>query len=104
MFKDNDIIKINCPNCGMEYLPSEIYIPKHFFGSPKDIERTYDGKIIQFDGTSIDTKEEYKCDGCGKSFYINAQIKFQSYLDEKIDFDTDYSTPLKIKKFSLFEE
>lgn len=65
-------IFITCPYCGTEYLPSEIYNPKCFFGHPEGVERTYDGKIKASYGKSMDLKEEYKCDCCNKVFYINA--------------------------------
>jgi uncharacterized OB-fold protein len=28
----NMIIAIECPKCGKEFLPGEIYLPKHFLG------------------------------------------------------------------------
>ena len=34
MKQDKKIELIICPHCGTEYLPAEIYYPKHFFGNP----------------------------------------------------------------------
>ena len=100
-----EIIKIKCPYCGQEYLPSEIYVPKAFFGTQKNIERSYDGKIVDYDGDDMDLRESYKCDCCDNIFYVDTQIKFvTSKEDEKYNFDSDYSTELKVKKYSLFEE
>ena len=59
----NNIIK--CPNCGWEYLPGEIYLPKHFLGQPKEIERTIDGKILLHYGTDPDLNEIFRCEHCG---------------------------------------
>ena len=102
---NKDFDTIICPYCKMEYLPSEIFIPNNFFGRPGDIERSGDGRIIQYTGTGMDLKEEYKCDCCGKTFFVSTQIKFNSTpTDPKNDFDEDYETPLKVKKYSLFED
>lgn len=38
--------KIKCPFCDTEYLPGEIYLPKHFLGQPIDIERDIAGNIL----------------------------------------------------------
>ena len=96
---------ITCPYCKAEYLPSEIFVPDGFFGRPTDIEKTSDGKIIQYLGTGMDLKEEYKCDCCNKKFKIQSTIKFTTTeLESKLDFDEDYSTSLKVKKYSLFED
>lgn len=102
---DKDLNVIVCPYCKTEYLPSEIFIPDTFFGRPEDIERSGDGRVLQYTGTGMDLKEEYKCDCCDKTFYISTQIKFNtSPLDSKLDFDEEYETPLKVKKYSLFED
>lgn len=101
MKKDFEVIK--CPYCGAEYLPSEIYIPNAFFGKPGHVERTFDGKILEYDGTGLDTKETYRCDSCNKEFYVNAQIHFTSSVSELSKLDEEYSSPLNVKKISLFE-
>lgn len=105
MLKDKEPIKITCPYCGQEYLPAEIFIPNSFFGRPEDIERSYDGKVVDFNGTDMDLKEQYKCDCCGETFNIDTQIKFiASKRDEKYNFNQDYTSEIKIKKYSLFED
>ena len=48
---------IACPVCKYEYLPAEIYIPQNYFGRPILIERDNDGKILSYEGTSIDLFE-----------------------------------------------
>ena len=98
--RDNVII---CPKCGREYLPAEIFIPDNFFGHPEDIDRSEDGKIEAFDGTSMDLNEEYVCDNCGTTFSIETTIKFKT--NEKIEdqFEEEYSSPLFPSKISLFE-
>ena len=43
---------IECPKCGYEYLPAEIFVPKYYFGTPENIERDEHGKIINYEGVS----------------------------------------------------
>ena len=103
MTTDINRIKITCPRCGAEYLPSELFIPKFVFGKPTDIERTDTGKLLWCDGQDMDLQETYKCDYCNKPFEIKAIIKFESYIDDRKDFTSDYSTSLKVKKYTLFD-
>ena len=98
------LITIKCPHCGTEYLPEEIYVPTGFFGHPVDIERSYDGKIESFLGKSLDTKESYRCDSCGNTFNIDAQIKFTTTADPVKDLSKDYVTKIYINRISLFED
>ncbi len=95
---------IKCPHCGTEYLPEEIYTPKGFFGHPEDIERTYDGKISTFIGKSIDPSETYKCDACGHTFTVEAQLKFNITIDAIKDTASEYTTKIYANRISLFEE
>ena len=93
---------ITCPNCGREYLPAEIYIPNSFFGKPEYI-KLKDNKIDKLFGTSMDLKEHYCCDSCGKSFNITAKISFNTEIDDKHDFEEEYETKLKTS-FTLKEQ
>jgi len=43
---------IECPHCGREYLPAEIFVPHPFFGRPRDIVRDVYGHILDFEGNS----------------------------------------------------
>lgn len=101
--KNEKLNVIICPKCGREYLPGEIYIPKCFIGSPKYIDRDNLGKITYFDGTTMNTNETYVCEECGVTFGVKAQVNFKTFINEKMDFSTDYKSPLKEKKLSLFE-
>lgn len=42
---------VECPKCGYQYLPAEIFVPKYYFGVPTQIERDEDGKIISYEGS-----------------------------------------------------
>lgn len=100
---------IRCPHCGREYLPSEIFYPKHFFGYPMDIERTADGKIDFFSGKSIDPIEEYTCDNCLNKFKVSAKITFKSEPIIEDDINQMHTTKLFEDKLvldetNLFEE
>lgn len=82
-------IVITCPSCGKEYLPSELFIPKAFFGEPVVINRDENNKIINFVGTDMDTDETFCCDKCNKIFNIHTKISFNTTMPE-IDFDSEY--------------
>lgn len=83
---------ITCPNCGKEYLPAEIYIPKYFLGFPHNIERDSNNKIVSYSGCGVDECETYICDNCGETFYVVAKLSFTTSLSEDIN---DYTTSLK---------
>ena len=94
---------ITCPNCGREYLPAEIFVPKSFFGMPDIIRRDSEGKIIDFLGSDMDLSENYCCDGCSKPFKVDAIISFNVDKDEKNDFTAPY-TKTMISRFQLTEK
>lgn len=96
-------IKIKCPNCGAEYLPSEIFYPKYFFSDPKVIVKDSDGKILHYSGSNMQLKESYTCDYCLKDFDVTAKITFNSELDKKYEFDKEYEIRLK-SNISLKEQ
>ena len=95
---------IECPNCGYEYLPAEIYIPKSFVGTPKYIVRNECGKIESFENISMDTQEIYTCDKCNTSFKINAKLVFTTEEDKLENFDSEYSSPLQKNVLFLEED
>lgn len=98
------LITIECPKCGRQYLPSEIYLPNSFLGKPSEIAKTSAGKIDVFDGLSMNLKEEYICDGCGCNFEVVANVNFRSFeKNPKKTFSTVYTTPIEVKKIALFE-
>lgn len=88
---------VTCPNCGREYLPCEIFIPKAFFGAPELIQRNVDGTIRDVLGPVMDTTETYCCDSCNTTFKVNAKISFETSVDVALDFDSDYESTLKPK-------
>ena len=100
---DKKIEYIICPNCGREYLPAEIYYPKHFFGNPQDIERLNNGRIEHFDGKSMDLEETYQCDACDCKFKVTAKVSFKAAEISKYDTSKAYVTPLFEEKLTLFE-
>lgn len=83
------LTNINCPYCNKEYHPSEIFIPKAFFGHPSNIVRNELNQIIDFTGTDMDTNETFCCYNCNKVFKISANINF-IITPETIDFDEEY--------------
>ena len=96
--RDNKKIVIKCPQCGCEYLPAEIYIPKYFVGHPECIEKDISGKVLNCYGTMFNPIEHYICDKCNTKFKIKADVKFNTYIEE--EFKKDYK--IKLKPTSLF--
>lgn len=92
---------IKCPNCGTEYLPAEIYYPNVFLGKPLNIVRSVDGKILGFDGNSMNDTETYKCDNCNSLFEVVSTTNFTSKLVEGTS--EEYVTKLNKNKLFLEE-
>ena len=104
-FRENLIMKprkfeiIDCPKCGYEYLPAEIFVPKFYFGIPENIERGEDGKIISYEGTSVDLFEKYICDRCGTEFRVASKLQLTTNDKFPDSFDDDYFTKLNPNLF-----
>ena len=96
--------KIVCPQCGMEYLPAEIYLPNYLLGKPTRIVRDENGKILDYDGIDIDTKEKYTCDKCHTTFKVNAKMQFYASFDKVSNFDEEYTMSTHKDVFHLDEE
>lgn len=86
---------IECPHCKYEYLPAEIYLPKYFFGNPKHIHRDVNGKIVHYDGTSIDQFEHYTCDNCNAEFRVVAKLQLTTDMPFTSCFNEEYIVPIK---------
>lgn len=93
---------IACPHCGYEYLPAELYVPSGFFGKPFMLERDEAGKLINYEGSSIDLFETYTCDKCNHEFRVVAKIGFSTEDDKLQNFDEEYMST--ISKNTLFLE
>ena len=98
--KEDDFVNnfITCPNCGFQYLPGEIYDPKHFLGQPKDIVRNNIGEVLGYEGIMMDLEETYTCENCNKEMKISAKVSFSIDV-EKV---TKNETTPEITKTSLF--
>lgn len=85
---------IECPKCGYEYLPAEIFVPNGYFGRPTDIQRDAEGKIISYEGTSVDLFEKYVCDRCNVEFRVVSKLQLTTELGFPGNFNFDYVTKL----------
>lgn len=66
---------IVCPNCGAEYLVSEIFVPEALVG--KEVaKRDVDGHIVEVEGKESCLQESYVCDYCDNAFLVVANLKF----------------------------
>ena len=90
---------IECPKCGYEYLPAEIFVPRAFFGRPENIERNDAGKLISYEGSSVDLFEKYICDNCGTEFRVVAKLQLTASEKFPDSFDDDYFTKLNPELF-----
>ena len=104
-FRDRrkDIV-ITCPNCGREYLPAEIFVPSAFFGRPMDIERLTGGEIEVFDGTTMDTSEEFTCEYCGEPFVVTTDIRFKTVKKSDLAMKEEYVSKVYPSRIALFED
>ena len=73
---------IICPHCGFQYLPGEVYDPKHFLGQPKDIVRNNIGEVLGHEGIVMDPNESYVCENCGTELHITAKVSFNVITKE----------------------
>ena len=87
---------IECPKCKYEYLPAEIFIPNAFFGRPHDIERDENGKLVSYEGTSVDLFETYKCDHCNTEFRVVTKLQ----LTTESTFPGSFNDEEVVKKLS----
>ena len=94
---------IECPRCGWQYLPAEIYVDRAFFGRPTRIDRDEIGRIIDYEGTSVDQFETYICDHCNVEFRTQCKMTMITEETRLANFDEEYIAPLIIKK-DLFTE
>lgn len=94
---------IECPHCGRQYLPAEIYYPDEFFGNPHDVDRYQNLKIESYMGKSMKLDEDYECDNCLKKFRVTAKISFKVDALSKYDMSKAYVTKLFDDKITLSE-
>ena len=90
------LIKIICPKCGRQYLPGEIYVPNAFIGQPKNIQKDYRGHILDFQGSSMDTRETYVCDSCDTKFSVRATVQFFTEIKENVNVSQPFRLNLQV--------
>ena len=89
---------IECPKCKYEYLPAEIFVPKYYFGVPQNIVRDEEtGKLISYEGTSVDLLEKYKCDRCNTEFRVVSKLQLTTELSFPGSFNDEYITKLNLE-------
>lgn len=86
---------IECPHCKYEYLPAEIFVPRAYFGHPENIQRDENGKLVSYDGTSVDLFEKYICDNCNTEFRVVSKLQLTTELDFPGNFNFEYVTNLE---------
>lgn len=85
------LVTIKCPHCGWEYLPCEIFYPDDMLGKVSDVMRDDNGKVLFFNGESLNLKEEFVCDNCGTTFTVEGIINFKT-KEVKDSFEDDWTT------------
>lgn len=78
---------IKCPHCGAEYLPCEIFYPKHLLGVPENIIKDPLGKILYVEwreNYAADLTESFVCDQCNHSFVVSANISYKAEKEAEI--------------------
>ena len=96
--EDNDMNKyIKCPTCGFEYLPGEIFTPKHFVGEPKNVIRNNIGEVLGYEGIEMDLDESFVCQNCDTEFEVHAKVNFVVGDDS----DNDENKTVAVSLFEL---
>lgn len=91
--KRNQNLYIKCPTCSAEYLPEEIFVS--LLDNNYYIQKTSDThEIIDSDYTG-QVEDSYICNYCNTKFKVVAKLSFNSFIDEKFNFNELYSTKLK---------
>ncbi len=96
--------KIQCPNCGCEYLPGELFIPNNVIGQPINIIKNEDGKIEAFRKGDQCLIAEYTCDKCNKPLKITVGLDFSAEVDTTHDMSESHKTSLYGKRINLNED
>lgn len=70
---------ISCPKCKCQYLPGEIFDPKHFLGQPRNVIRNTFGEILGYDGIPTDLEETFVCENCNTTFNVIAKVSYETF-------------------------
>lgn len=82
---------IRCPHCNCEYLPAEIYFPDQLLGHPSEIIKDESGNILGYQGSDMNTVEQYCCDKCDHLFSIDAVVTFKTTaVNDIFEVDDDF--------------
>lgn len=86
---------VKCPHCGHEYALDEIFMPGQLIGKSATVVKDPTGRILYIDWEEEpELIEHFECEGCGKSFVVEATIQVKTrFEDEAHDFD-ELSTSL----------
>ena len=74
----------------------KIFVPKYYFGTPSNIERDEQGKLLSYEGSSVDLFEKYICDRCNTEFRVVSKLQLTTELFFPGNFnEEDYTVKLK---------
>ena len=93
--------KIYCPTCGREYFPEEIFMRGDMYGNPHSIIRDENGKIIEYEGHSVNLNETYTCDKCNTFFRVVGKMDFKAFVTPISTFEDEYVS--SYRRISLAE-
>ena len=79
---------IKCPNCGAEYLPSEIYYRDEISGKAMGIQKDETGKILNFTDKDYTPVEHYECDICGEKLTVTVTTTYTVDSKKKLTNET----------------
>lgn len=100
--KRNQNLYIKCPSCNAEYLPEEIFVS--LLDNNTNIEKTEDTHEIVNSNYIGQIEDSYICDYCNTKFKVIAKLSFNSFIDEKFNFNELYSTTLNKSTVLLKED
>lgn len=94
---------LQCPICGRQYMPAEIFMPDEFFGHQKEVIRKPSGEIDFYIGTDPELQERYICDGCGTELMISAQLSYDVVPTNEL-FEEEFVAKVQRPKKPTLEE
>lgn len=84
---------VECPHCGYQLHPSEVFMPDDLAGKPKLIVRDPLGKLLYAeyeDDSEPCLTQDFECPHCGRGFRAKAKVEFSAEpLPEEDDFSQE---------------
>ena len=88
---------ISCPFCKQTYEPCDIFIPDYLIGK-KFLRKNPNGTLNIVEKFPQELEETYECDGCGKTFKVQARLEFLVTPNEHEDVIFEDTLKISLEK------